>query len=88
MNWKISFDKKAEKKLEKLDKTVRKQIIKYFNKILDSGANPKSFGKPLLENLAGFWRYRIGNYRVICEIRDNELLILVLEIDHRSEIYK
>lgn len=88
MNWQISFKGKVEKKLEKLDKSARRQIIKYFDKITESNENPKSFGRPLLENKKGLWRYRVGDYRIICDIHDNELIILVIDIGHRSEIYK
>ena len=85
--WKISIKGKAKKVLDKLDKPIKQQILKYFDKIIASNENPKSYGKPLTANKKGLWRYRVGNYRVICQIRDNELLILVLDIGHRSEIY-
>lgn len=83
---KIIFKKTAEKALGKLDNQVRTRILKYLNKVshLD---NPRSLGKPLVENLRDFWRYRIGDYRVLCHIEDNELVIEVVKIGHRRGIY-
>ena len=87
MIWKIEFEEKARKSLKKLDKTIETQILKYLKKVVSNNANPKSFGKPLVANLSGLWRYRVGDYRIICNIQDDILLILVIDIDHRSEIY-
>ena len=86
--WKIKFEDSVVKLFEKLDKTTQSQIIKYFDKITKSNENPKSYGKPLVANKKGLWRYRVGNYRIICQIKDNELIILVLTIVLRSEVYK
>ena len=86
--WKINIEDDALKIFKKLDKPIRNQILKYFDKIISSNENPKSFGKPLVANRSGLWRYRVGDYRIICDIKDSELLILVLEIGHRSEIYE
>lgn len=86
--WKIKFENDVVKFFEKLDKTTQNQIIKYFDKITKSNENPKSYGKPLVANKKGLWRYRVGNYRIICQIKDNELIILVLTIGLRSEVYK
>ena len=88
MSWKIKFENKADRALDRLDKTNRRRIIKYLDKVISSNVNPKSFGKPLLSNLSGLWRYRVGDYRIICNIQDDILLILVIDINHRSEVYK
>lgn len=86
MAWEIRFEDKAQKFLNKVDKSIKIQILKYLNKVSNS-LNPKYFGKPLVANLNGLWRYRVGDYRIICNIQDDTLLILVIDINHRSEIY-
>ena len=72
------------KNLKKLDPFVRKQIKAYLNRVTD---NPRAKGKALVANRTGQWRYRIGAYRVIVNIQDNELIILALEVGHRRDIY-
>jgi mRNA interferase RelE/StbE len=87
MDWQITFTVSAEKSFSKLDKTAQKNIVNYFkNRILSSG-NPKLFGKPLLGELKGIWRYRVDDYRILCKINDNILEILVVDVGHRSKIY-
>lgn len=88
MKWQIDFDSKAEKELLKLDKKAQKRIIKFLeDRILEKG-NPRAAGSPLHNNLSGFWRYRVGDYRIICTIEDSKLLVLVISIGHRKSIYK
>lgn len=82
----VVLSKKAEKQLEKLDTQIQKRIKKFVLE-LESLGNPRSKGKALVGNFAGFWRYRIGDYRIICEIIDKELIIYTIDIAHRSEIY-
>ena len=86
MTWEIRFENKAQKFLNKADKSTKIQISKYLNNVSNS-LNPKSFGKPLVANLSGLWRYRVGNYKIICNIEDDILLILVIDIDCRSTTY-
>ena len=85
--WKVSFSRKAYKIFKKLDQTIQKKISVFLQKKLHSVAHPRVLGKPLKGNLGDFWRYRIGDYRLICEIYDDELIILVIDLGHRSEIY-
>lgn len=80
---KIIYTQEAEKQLAKLDKPIQKRIKKYLAEI----ENPRSRGKSLIGNLSGIWRYRIGDYRILCKIKDEELIILVLEVGHRKNIY-
>ena len=88
MRWKIKFEKNAKRSLEKLDKPIKnkKQIENYLDRLAQLD-DPRQRGKGLTTSRAGQWRYRVGDYRLICEIRDNILIILVLEIGHRSDIY-
>lgn len=85
--WKIEYDKAAEKQLGKLDKPIAKQIRDYMREVaeLDSVVDR---GDPLEGNLAGLWRYRVGKYRIICDIVADVLVVYVIDIDHRDTIYK
>lgn len=87
MNYKILFTEKAKKQLKKLDKHTAALIIGWLEKNIEGCENPRVHGKGLVENKSGQWRYRIGDYRVICEIEDQKIMVLVLEIRHRREIY-
>ena len=87
MAWRAELSPRALKQLSKLDKPTARRIIDYLREIA-SGEDPHSQGKELTGNLAGFWRYRVGNYRIIASIEDDELLILATTIDHRSQIYR
>lgn len=87
MTWKIEFDLKAAKEFKKLDKTSQKLISDYLkNKVLKS-THPKNIGKSMQYDYAGLWRYRIGKYRVICSIKEDVLLILILRVAIRDEVY-
>ena len=87
MNYKIVFSEKAKKQLKKLDKHIAALIIGWLEKNIDGSENPRIHGKGLTENRAGEWRYRIGDYRVICEIQDEKVIVLVLDVGHRRYIY-
>lgn len=83
---KVSFSDKAEKEFLKLDKPIQKQIQTFISKLIEL-ENPRSQGKALVGNLLGFWRYRVGDYRLLCKIIDEELLIIVVEVGHRKDVY-
>ena len=82
----IEYTETSRKQLTKLDKTMQKRILDYMDEVgqLD---NPRSRGKALVDNMRGLWRYRVGDYRVICEIQDSKIIISVLKIGHRKNIY-
>ena len=88
MQYKVVFSEKAKKQLKKLDKHISALILGWLEKNIQGCENPRVHGKGLVENKSGQWRYRDGNYRIICEIKDSEVLILVLSIGHRREIYE
>ncbi len=88
MQYRVELTDRVIKQLKKLDKHTSALIIGWIEKNLDGCENPRMHGKGLTANRTGQWRYRIGNYRLICEIKDEEVLILVLEVGHRREIYK
>jgi mRNA interferase RelE/StbE len=85
MIWKIKYQPQAQKFLEKSDHQIQRQILKCLDQAIK---NPKLFGKALTSNLKGLWRYRVGDYRIICDLQEKELVVLVIEINHRSKIYK
>ena len=88
MSWVCKFDRRALRELNKLDPQSKRQILAYLEERIKTDADPRRFGKRLKANLAGLWRYRVGNYRVICQIVDNELIVLVLAVGHRKTIYE
>ncbi len=85
--WKIEWDSKALKEAKKLDRDARKKIVEYLEKRVLASQNPYQFGKPLKGNKAGIWRYRVGNYRILCQIEDKALIVLVIAVGHRKDIY-
>lgn len=87
MIYKVRFTKQVLKTLEKLDKPTAALILGWIKKNLENTSNPFIHGKDLLGDLKGSWRYRIGDYRLICHIVNEELIILVLRIGDRRDIY-
>ena len=87
MKFRIVFTERAKKQLKKLDKYTASLIIGWLEKNIEGCEDPRIHGKALVDNKSGQWRYRIGDYRVICEIQDTEIIVLVLEVGHRREIY-
>jgi mRNA interferase RelE/StbE len=88
LTWTIEYDPRVEKDLRKLDRAVQKEILDYLDTRIAFAENPRVFGKPLRHALKGLWRYRIGDYRIICEIQDERLVVLVVAVGHRSSVYE
>lgn len=88
MKYKVVFTDKAKKALKKLDKYTSALIIGWIEKNLEGCDNPRLYGKCLTANMSGKWRYRIGNYRLIANIEDELITILILNVGHRKEIYE
>ena len=88
MKYSVSYMPRVIKVLEKMDKFTRRIIIGWIDKNLVNCEDPRIHGKPLTANRVGQWRYRVGDYRIIAEIRDNELIILLIGIGHRREVYE
>jgi len=86
--WSLEFAEKAAKDFKKLDNETSRKVRNFIDHKLLSTENPRLFGKALVGNLKEFWRYRIGDYRLICEIIDHKMLIIAVKIDHRSKVYK
>lgn len=87
MGWRLEFSKEAAQNLERLDKPVYARIIAFAEELLTL-PNPRLRGKPLTGPLGVFWSYRIGDYRMLCSIKDDLLVIEVVKIGHRSKVYR
>jgi mRNA interferase RelE/StbE len=86
--WKVELEAGAKKDLEKLDKQVAKRVVTFLAKRVASNQDPRSIGQALKDShLGAFWKYRVGDYRIICDIQDKKLVVLVLRVGHRREIY-
>jgi len=89
MNWAIEFAPEAVRELDKLDAQVSRRILKFLRDRLAKLKDPRSIGSALQGSRLGeFWKYRVGDYRIICRIEDDRLLILVLRVGHRREVYR
>ncbi|KJF70386.1 type II toxin-antitoxin system RelE family toxin [Agrobacterium arsenijevicii] len=89
MTWKIEFQHRAVKQLEKLTKSDANRIVSFLADRIVQDDNPRQTGAALQgSELGSFWRYRVGDYRIICDIQDHKLVVLVVEIGHRREIYR
>ena len=78
----------AEKDIAKLDKPIKQRVKKYIQEKLEGCENPRKYGSALEGELRTFWRYRVGNYRLVAEIKDDQVIILVVGVDKRNDIYK
>lgn len=87
MSYKVEYSKVAEKQIKKLDNYTKVMLLNWITKNIVDCENPRSHGKARKGNLKNQWRYRVGNYRILCDIEDDRLLILVINVGHRKEIY-
>ncbi len=87
MVWTINYSDRALKSLRKMDKQNARRIVDFMDLRIAVSVDPRQLGKPLKGELGEFWRYRVGDYRILCEILDNELVILAATIGHRREVY-
>ena len=87
MNWVYRFDGRAVKDLKKLGKQAQRDIIAYLDERIAGNEDPRRFGKGLKADLAGLWRYRVGDYRILCQIQDGVMVVLVVGLGHRRDVY-
>lgn len=87
MKYHVEWSKRAQRQIRKFDKSISEILLRWVHKNLDDCENPRQHGKALTANHAGQWRYRVGDYRILAEIRDNEIVILILSVGHRKEVY-
>lgn len=88
MAWTIEYDEGALADLKKLHRQIQREILDYMEKRIAKAEDPRTFGKPLRHSKFGLWRYRVRDYRIICELRDGQLRVLVVAIGHRSTVYE
>lgn len=84
--WHYFLTEKARKNLSKEDKQIQRRILNYLDRLIEN-PNPRDLGEALTGRLKEYWKYRTGDYRMICKIEDNILTIMVLKVGHRREIY-
>lgn len=87
IGYEVEYSERAIKELKKMDKYTRQMIYSWIGKNLVGCENPRQHGRGLTANRSGQWRYRIGDYRLICQIDDGKLVILALSVGHRREVY-
>ena len=88
MNWAYSFSDTARAVLRKLDRQAQVQIIRYLDERIAQSDDPTRFGKPLSGRLHGYWRYRVGDYRIIGHVERARFHVLVVKVGHRSTVYE
>ena len=89
MAWTIEYTESARKQLRKLDKPMARRIVDFMDERIATQNDPRSHGEALTGPMLGtYWRYRVGDYRIICDIEDGALRVLVIEIGNRREIYR
>jgi mRNA interferase RelE/StbE len=88
VSWTIEFERSAAREFHKLDPEIQRRIRDFFQQRILTADNPRVAGKPLRGKQANLWRYRIGSWRVIAEIQDHRLIILIVRVGHRGEVYR
>jgi mRNA interferase RelE/StbE len=86
LKWQVAFDPAAEKQFSKLGKTAQRDIERYIARHLETAEDPRRFGKPF-RSIKGAWRYRVGDYRLVCMIQEQKVIVLVLKVGHRRDVY-
>ena len=87
MKWTYAIDPAATRDLRKLGPSATAKVIAFLNKRVHGTADPRAFGKPLRASLKGLWRYRVEDYRIICRMEDARLIVLIVAVGHRSDVY-
>ncbi|MBX3453524.1 type II toxin-antitoxin system RelE/ParE family toxin [Ferrovibrio sp.] len=88
MAWTIEFSRTAEKQIAKLDRRWQREILDYLDQRVARQSDPTQLGKPLRGDMKGLWRYRIGDFRVICSLEADRLVVHVVGLGHRSAVYE
>ena len=88
MAWTIEYDPGALRDLKKLDRQIQREILDYMDDRVAKAKDPRDFGKPLRATKFGLWRYRVRDYRIICELQEKRLVVLMVAVGHRSTVYE
>jgi mRNA interferase RelE/StbE len=86
--WRVEIKQTAAKQIQKLDRQAQQSIVKFLRERLQGTGNPRQWGKPLHGDKGGLWRYRVADYRIICDIQDERITVLVVDVGHRKDIYR
>lgn len=86
--WRIEITRTAEKQITKLSRAAQKSIQRFLRERLHPAENPRQWGKPLHGEKRSLWRYRVADYRLICDLQDEKLVVLVVEVGHRKDVYR
>lgn len=88
MAWIVEITRTAEKQINKLNGKDQELIVRFLRDRVQFSTNPRQWGKPLQVDKKGLWRYRVGDYRLICDIHDEKVRVLVLRVGHRKDVYR
>jgi mRNA interferase RelE/StbE len=88
LTWQVEFDERARRDLRKLHTTIQNRILTFLRLRVVTEGSPRLYGETLKGDMAGLWKYRVGDYRIVCEIHDEEATVFVVRIGHRREIYR
>lgn len=88
MGWTVEYDPRAVNDLNRLSREVKADIVRYLEERIATAANPRDFGRPLRHDRFGLWRYRVRDYRIVCNLKDDVSTVLVVGIGHRRDIYR
>jgi mRNA interferase RelE/StbE len=86
--WTIEITRTAEKQIKKLGRTAQASVVRFLRERLQPAEDPRQWGRPLQGEKRGLWRYRVGDYRLICDIQDEKITVIVLEVGHRKDVYR
>jgi mRNA interferase RelE/StbE len=86
--WTIEISRTAEKQITRLHRPAQQAIVNFLRKRLAVAENPRQWGRPLQGEKRGLWRYRVGDYRLLCDIQDGRITVIVLEVGHRKDVYR
>ena len=87
MAWTVSFEPRAFKELGQLDRTLQRRMVSFLQRLQDAD-DPRKTGKPLRGEMRGLWRYRVGEYRIVCSLDDQALSVMVVRVGHRKSVYR
>ena len=88
MAWKVEVSQTAAKQIGKLDRAAQQRIYRFLSDKIQSSRDPRRLGKALQGDKRGLWRYRVGDFRLICDLQDQRLVVLVLIVGHRKDVYR
>jgi mRNA interferase RelE/StbE len=88
LDWTVEYAEIARKQLRKLDKSLAQRIVDFMDERVAATGDPRRVGKPLKGPLGDLWSYRVGDFRILCDIQDGKLMVLVLQIGNRREVYR